>query len=435
MGRVARTLVGVVALATPALAGCWPQPGANADQTGHNPFETAITPATVGALSEAWRTSVGAPSSVSLTQPVATASRVFVSVGPCGVAALRARDGASLWEATPESRPCFDVDPSFGVYTDWTPPYVQGDRVGYGYRAEIPFNPRVPELRAETAWFDVATGATRGGSPGEIPSGVRGDQVISAATRVLTLPPPNPPIVTGSQPNAFIRTSSTSGGPTTSVTSAGGQLPLLGRDAIFQVGTAAGTTPGDNTLTTGLRAYTLDEPHDLCGLVTCASWVLPITGGATAPILSPDQSTLYLGLGEALTAVDATSGAVRWTAPLGSAPVAPPALAGGTLFVPLADGRLVALDGDGCGAATCGVQWSATPGPGQAQPSVGGDVVFTVGQVDGSVEAFDAGGCGAATCAPLWTADVGDSITGSPAVAAGWLFVSTNLDVVAYALP
>lgn len=417
-----------------ALAGCWPQPGANADHTGHNPFETAITPATVGRLTEAWRTSIAAPE-VTLTQPVATAGRVFVSVGPCGVAALRAGDGAVSWEAAPESQPCSDVDPSFDVYTDWTPPHVQGDRIGYGYRAVIPFNPRAPEFRAETAWFDVATGATVGGSSGAIPSGVRGDRVITAGTRVLTLPPPNPPIVTGSQPNAFISVGTTSGESVAGVTSAGGGLPLLGRDAIFQVGTAAGTTPGDNTLTPGLRAYRLGEAHDLCGSVTCASWVLPITGGSTAPILSPDQSTLYLGIGEDLTAVDAASGTVRWTAPLGAAPVAEPALADGTLFVPLADGRLVAVD-DGCGAATCGVQWSATPGPGQRQPSVGGRVVFTVGSDDGSIEAFDAGGCGATTCQPLWTADAGPAITGSPAVANGRVYVSTaDDDVVAFGLP
>ena len=54
---------------------------------------------------------------------------------------------------------------------------------------------------------------------------------------------------------------------------------------------------------------------------------------------------------------------------------ATPALAGGVLYVPTADGDLVAVDAAGCGAATCEPLWSAAI-DGTAiteQPAVSGD--------------------------------------------------------------
>ena len=96
------------------------------------------------------------------------------------------------------------------------------------------------------------------------------------------------------------------------------------------------------------------------------------------------------------------------------------------MFVPTADGRLVALD-----AATGGRSWTASTGVELGvQPAVAGGVVFT-GSDDGALHAFAAAGCGSATCEPLWTTS-----TGSSAVSGGQLYVGTaDGQVIAYGLP
>jgi outer membrane protein assembly factor BamB len=107
-------------------------------------------------------------------------------------------------------------------------------------------------------------------------------------------------------------------------------------------------------------------------------------------------------------------------------------VADGTVFVPTADGRLVALD-----AATGARSWTASTGVELGvQPAVAGGVVFT-GSDDGALHAFTAAGCGSATCEPLWTASTGSSaVSGGPAVSGGQLYVGTaDGQVVAYGLP
>jgi outer membrane protein assembly factor BamB len=121
-------------------------------------------------------------------------------------------------------------------------------------------------------------------------------------------------------------------------------------------------------------------------------------------------------------------------AAVGAAVEQPPALAGGTLFVPTSSG-LVALAAGGCGAPTCPLLWSAPAGgPLGVQPAVAGDVVFT-GAGSGAVRAFATGGCGAPTCSPLWSADAGAAVTAPPVVSNGRLLVGTaDGRVVAYGL-
>ena len=112
---------------------------------------------------------------------------------------------------------------------------------------------------------------------------------------------------------------------------------------------------------------------------------------------------------------------------MGAAISAPAAVADGTVFVPTADGRLVALD-----AATGGRWWTASTGVELGVlAAVAGGVVFT-GSDDGGLHAFAAAGCGSATCEPLWTA----SVSGGPAVSGGQLYVGTaDGQVIAYGLP
>ena len=89
--------------------------------------------------------------------------------------------------------------------------------------------------------------------------------------------------------------------------------------------------------------YTIARPADCAPFgsgvyVPCPTWAVAIPG-ATAPVIG-DDDTIYVGSSSEarLVALDSTNGAILWTSDVGSAVVAPPALADGTLFVPTASG-------------------------------------------------------------------------------------------------
>jgi outer membrane protein assembly factor BamB len=49
-----------------------------------------------------------------------------------------------------------------------------------------------------------------------------------------------------------------------------------------------------------------------------------------------------------------------------------------------------------------------------------------VGNSNGNVFAFNANGCGSATCSPLWTSDYFNSVSASPSVANGVVYIHAN---------
>jgi outer membrane protein assembly factor BamB len=124
--------------------------------------------------------------------------------------------------------------------------------------------------------------------------------------------------------------------------------------------------------------------------------------------------------------------------PTGAPVAATPALApragssSDLLYVPTADGRIVAVD-----TTREEVVWEGVTGTGSAigvQPTVAGGLVFT-GSADGTLHAFPAAGWGAPTCAPVWSATTGSEITGAPAVSGGRLYVGTaDGRLIAYGL-
>ena len=198
--------------------------------------------------------------------------------------------------------------------------------------------------------------------------------------------------------------------------------------------------PGDPTaIGNGVRAYIIGDDA-LCedGTYVCPNWATPTDGTtATAPVLSSDEATTFVGTNAGTVyAVETQTGAVRWSTPVGSPVTDAPALANGSLYVPTAGGDLVVLAAGGCGAPTCAPLWTAPTGSSiTQQPAVAGGVVFT-GSADGSLNGFDAAGCGGPICSPLWSASTGSEITGAPAVAHGGLFVGTaDGRLVAYGLP
>jgi outer membrane protein assembly factor BamB len=171
-------------------------------------------------------------------------------------------------------------------------------------------------------------------------------------------------------------------------------------------------------------------------LIVCSTeWVRPLGAPPTAVVIG-DDDTVYAAATTAIVyALNTNAGGIRWRAVIGSPVTHPPALAHGMLYVGSADGKLTAVEADGCSFPLCNTSWSSEVGSEvTAQPAVGGDVVY-VGSADGTLRAFDAGGCGdASICAPLWTANAGASVTGL-AIYGGMLYVGTQAGLVAYRLP
>ncbi|HKE76519.1 MAG TPA: PQQ-binding-like beta-propeller repeat protein [Acidimicrobiales bacterium] len=407
-----------------ALAGCWPVPGQNADRTADNPFETGLTPATVGDLAQAWDV-VTAPGRF-VSDPVVSGAGVHVVVDACAVATLRPRDGATVWVRTLANFfLCMPGDQTAYIIS-YTPPYVVGDRVLYGYRARRAVNrPPIDPGGGTIVSTDLASGADAAGPKpaAEYMSGVRGDTLLGSSDRLLTFGTPLPAVFFAY--NGDISLASLSGAtPARTFSTPGGGAPVLGASAVFQAGDTA------------VAAYDVDESHPGCGddgSLECPLWETAIDGAGTDPVLAPGgDSVVYVGTAAGTVyALDAGTGAVQWSTPVGAAVAAPPALSAGVLYVPTSDGHLVALAaGDGA------EQWrAATDGALLVQPAVAGGVVYT-GSQSGNVEAFAAAGCGAATCPALWSAGAGAAITGAPAVASGSLYVGTaDGHVVAYRRP
>lgn len=426
-------LAGVAVLAA---SGCWPVPGQNADRTAHNPFEDRITVGTVAGLDEAWTAQLdhGAVGSI-----VVSATRVHPD-DDLAVYGLDPATGARSWRT-----PLTDLPPPGPHPVVAGPSFVADDRV------VASLVPLVLGGGGSTTWMDARTGAVErvvDGTGGV--DGVRGP--LAAATHTVR--------GTDVTPMTRLVLVDVAGGGVTArpLLHVGWDVPRLtvGEERIYAAG--GGVLPPFETLATpagdvltfghagnGVRALDggqarpclpRQSPDPLLAH-DCGLWATPLDGTtATAPVVEPGGATVFVGTDAGTVhAVDAGTGAVRWTAAVGAAVEQPPALAGRTLFVPTSSG-LVALAAAGCGAPTCPALWSAAAGePLGVQPAVAGDVVFT-GSGSGAIRAFAAGGCGASTCPPLWSADAGAAITAPPVVGSGRLLVGTAAgEVVAYGLP
>lgn len=408
MKRMARGVL-VVVLGW-GLAGCWwSAPGRGPDRRAFNDLEEVITAETVATLSEAWSVTVGA---FNVSDPVVSATGVFVmsnsdDFGNSRLSAINL-DGTTRWEATPSCCETVSVGDVF----------VDDDRVAATYHNDIAED-------SFTAWYSEADGTRLFPPTYGILQSLRG----SMATYVDWAPTGDPALVT------FVDLDD----PTQRW--GGALFNGTGRPAIYTV--------GQNRIYRGgfrgtVAAYPRTGGQATCPIhdpetpEPCPIWsttIDPSLGASTAPVIGDGEAVIYVGteLGT-VYALDATNGAILWTAAVGAAVAHPPALAYGSLFVPTADGDLVVLDAEGCGAATCPPLWTAATGSTiSGQPAVAGRVVVT-GSDSGAVNAYPAEGCGAASCTPLWSTTTGSRITGAPAIAHGKLFVGT-LDgrLIAYA--
>lgn len=155
--------------------------------------------------------------------------------------------------------------------------------------------------------------------------------------------------------------------------------------------------------------------------------VVPDSGAAFAasPVLLPDDAVAVADDRGRVTAIEAASGRVRWTAELGAPVPATPAAAEGRLFVPTAGGRLVALE-----AATGEVLWAleaASPLVRFAAPSVAGGLVV-VGASDGRMRALEA-----ATGEERWSFRTDGNFAAAPLLTPGVVYAGA-LDRMLYAL-
>jgi outer membrane protein assembly factor BamB len=394
--------VGVLAM---ALTACWPTPGAGPDRRSFNPFERTLAAATVGRMTEAFRR----PLTDGAGAPVATPAGLFVRTGR-RIAAFEPRTGAPRWSVRVPSEDVPDEHVWIGdafvldgdrVMVEQTS-YYAGGVLGYSF-----------------VTLSTATGARQGEQAGVgALASVRGDRAAGSGARCG-----------GRQCIPAVHVQDLGGGTAWGglVQDQDGGTVTLGEQRLYM---NAGEVIAYDTAVP-CRPYSEESPILLCD----TAWVRPVNGTAT-PVVIGDDTTVYSGSGDgSVYALDAATGAIRWTAPVGSPVERAPALAHDTLYVPTADGRLSAVPAGGCGAAVCAASWTTTPaGVISVQPAVAGDVVY-VGSADGTLRAFDANGCDAPTCAPLWTANAGAPITGGMAVYGGKLYVGTADALVAYGLP
>jgi outer membrane protein assembly factor BamB len=146
------------------------------------------------------------------------------------------------------------------------------------------------------------------------------------------------------------------------------------------------------------------------------------TGGHAADWPQFHFSAERTGFAPSETTLDSTNVSqlgVSWRTTISQAPVSPPVVAGGKVFVGSNDSKVYALD-----ASTGAILWSGSTGASiPFSPAVADGRVY-VGSDDASVYAFPVE-C-STPCAPLWTRQTQGRISAAPAVSNGVVFVGAG---------
>ncbi len=162
---------------------------------------------------------------------------------------------------------------------------------------------------------------------------------------------------------------------------------------------------------------TLDGKVDALDAITGAIKWTTFTGSA-AQYSSPAVASgvVYVGSDDhKVYALDATTGAIKWSTATGGIVESSPTVVSGVVYVGSEDDKIYALD-----ATTGAVKWTVTTGNTvDSSPAVANGILY-VGSTDGKVWARDA-----ATGAVKWTATTGGGISSSPAVANGVVYVGS----------
>lgn len=417
MGGVRK--LALVAAAALALTGCWPDPWQNPDRTSANPNEDALTTANAGSLAIDWV----APLDGDVAGDAVWAGGAAVNVNDDRSAyGIDLESGARRWaRAVPAPG---TVDPVFRAGDRLLVPSAGGTE---------------DDIEGEkTEWVDAASGAPTGEQLTERVIARRGDLALTFSTFDARVAPSMDlgVLVLRNLATGEERWRGWFGGD-------GQPRPLpravtLGDRWVYNAGQGIVTEGLTDPPGNALRTFDLVSPKrqpDFPDYIV-PSWVVRLDGTtAVPPVLDAPEDTVFTGTDAGTVyAIDVPTRSVRWTASVGSAVTASPALAGGRLYVPTASGDLVVLAAGGCGAATCRALWRAPAGGSiTTQPAVAGGVVYT-GAANGAVRGFFAAGCGGASCAPLWSTSTLNRITGGPSVFAGRVFYCTQAgNLVAYA--
>jgi outer membrane protein assembly factor BamB len=381
------------------LSGCWPVVGQGPDRAAYNSIENGITPATVNRLTKVWTrpTAGNTPGEI-----VSSTSHAVATAGP-RLYSLDLGSGQVAW---------FNDGSATG---GWQTPGADGTEVT---AVSSTFSGQ------STTRFDEATGAVLGTTTAGRMESRRGSRTLyeTAALTSGNVVTHAFSVVDAADPSGNF------GGTYDQGVLASFQRLTLGAVKVYAAGQGLTNVSGVLMRANGVRSFFPSQGPSICAPFLCPNWSVPIDGqGATDPVLAPDESAVFTATDAGTVyAVDAGTGAIRWSAAAGAPVDQMPALANGVLYVAPRTGGVLAFAAGGCGAATCTPLYQFDTGsPVPAQPAVAGGLVF-VGTQSGLVQAFPAAGCGAAHCAPAWSSPgLGGSVTAGPIVVSGNVLVGT----------
>jgi outer membrane protein assembly factor BamB len=395
--RTTGAAVGALVLIA-GLSGCWPVVGQGPDRAAYNAIENGITPATVNRLTVAWTRTTAGDTPVEI---VASTSHAVATAGP-RLYAIDLGDGQVAW---------FNDGSAGG---GWQTPGADGTEVT-AVQSTV--------SGQSTTRFDEGTGAVLGTTTAGRMESRRGTRTLfetaSLAGGTITHAFS---VVDASDPSGNF------GGAYDQGANASFQRLTLGAVKVYAAGQGLTNVSGRLVRANGVRSFFPSQGPSICAPFVCPNWSVAIDGGgATDPVLAPDESAVFTATDAGTVyAVDAATGAVLWLAAAGSPVDQMPALANGVLYVAPRNGQVLAFAAGGCGAATCAPLYQFdTGGQVTTQPAVAGGLVYT-GTQAGRVQAFPAAGCGAAHCAPAWSAGVGGPVSAGPIVSVGNVLVGTT---------
>lgn len=407
-GRRPPSLRRVVVRAAPAVAvlvaaGCWGQPGMNPLHQGYNALESQLTAANVATLAPAWTAAVD--DGPVRAEPVVSSPAAVHTSDDLAAYALDTATGARRWRTQVVPAPAPTGASTGPVTVDGTSLFVPWDNV--------------PDS-GSTVRLDVATGQVQS------QTGIIGPQSVTARSpwRVTTING----LIEGTLPGGGVSVDGPV--PWFLLTHFGGTAPVVGPTAAtvtsdrFYVGLHTGFYGADI-----LGGWRLDRSCPPIGSAPPPAPCQPevraqLDGAPTTPVVADDEATVYTATDAGTVyAVDAATGAVRWTAAVGAPVTQRPALTPGRLYVVTDDGRLLRFAAGGCGAPTCTpIRTTTLAGPPATPPAVAGGVVY-VASDGGVLAAYAASGPAPAA---LWSTEVGAEVTAGPTVAFGTLYAGTG---------
>src|SRR5262245_51553811 len=338
-GTFVRT-VGAVAVLSLAASGCWLQRGFGPGRDRAVGGDVPITPANADQLVELWRaTGLGTNPS----EPVAINDDVYLTAGAT-VSRLSASTGAVRYTRTV-------ADPTGGIgFALSGPIYHEGEMIAgwnsFQQVSPVQFNSAGGRARLAPATGDLIEPLV------PAPAGFATVDLAEEAGQLV--PQDTARFVVGLGTSRFFA----------QVTWRGIHATLGEQQGDFFVGPTPFAIAGDH-LAWGDRgtAYgwngttcTHPDPTATDGVTCLPDWTTLLGFGSSGQAALGADAAVYGVDSDQIAVLDAATGAVRFTGTVPGSPGGPisaPAVAGDTILVTTADGRVAAFAGGGCGQASC----------------------------------------------------------------------------------